>query len=80
MRSEGHRVDNDDDPAPENVPNQDEEDDQPMYGEWNSVPNIYNRTDARLSKDNPRLKFGVTTDSNRPTYIDWFMVFFRLYL
>ena len=75
LRSEEYGVDDDNNPVPENIPNQDEENnDQSMCSEWNSVPNIFNCKIAGMFRDNPKLKVDMTTESNCVLYIDWFML------
>ena len=74
LRSEGYGVDDDNDPAPENLPNEAVTSEPSMYGEWNSTPNICHRTTAGLFKDDPKMKVEVMTNGNVPSYMDWFMV------
>ena len=40
FRKEGYRVDDDNDPAPENIPTPATKDDKVMYHEWGSISNI----------------------------------------
>ena len=43
LRKEGYGVDNDNDPAPENIPTPAAKDDEDKYHEWRSRSNIFYR-------------------------------------
>ena len=79
LRDEGYDVDDDNDPAPENVPPANpppQEAEAPsLFGEWDSCPNICHRTSAGLFQENPKLKKDVNQSSNIASYIDYYLYF-----
>ena len=68
LRSEGYGVDDNNEPAPENLPDPQEQkvpiSDSSIFGDWDSVPNIYHRKAAGLFEDEPKLKKEIDPNSS----------------
>ena len=57
LRKEEYGVDNDNDPAPENIPTPAAKDDEVTYHEWGSISNIcYRRSEGHIYKTPKLLK------------------------
>ena len=76
LRLEGHGVDDDNDPAPENIPDILQATAPPpsIYQGWNSCPNICHRAAAGLMHERPKLGEDVC-DSNTASYMDYMIYF-----
>ena len=74
LRKEGYGVDDDNDPAPKNVPTPDAKDDEVMYHEWGSRSNIcYLQSEGHIYNMPNILKQVVV--SREASYIDYFIYF-----
>ena len=74
MSKEGYRVDNNNDPAPENIPTPAAKDDKVMYHEWGSISNIcYRRSEGHIY-EMPKLLKQVLV-RGKASYIDYFLYF-----
>ena len=72
MRKEGYGVDDDNDPAPENIPTPAAKDDKVKYHEWGSRSNICYRQSEGYVYDIPKLLKQVVV-RGKASYIDYFI-------
>ena len=74
LRKDGYVVDDDNDPAPENIPTPAAKDDNFMYHEWGSISNICHRRSEGHVYDMPKLLKQVVV-KGKASYIDYFIYF-----
>ena len=77
LRMEGYDVDDDNEPAPENVPvantnNNNNIDNECTYQDWNAGLNVCHRRADGLRFEGPTLR---NSEVNNSLYMDWFMYF-----
>jgi len=72
LRKEGYGVDDDNNPAPKNIPTPAAKDDEVTYHEWGSRPNVcYRRSEGHVYEMPKLLKQVVV--SGKASYIDYFI-------